>query len=456
MLQLQRNLPTDHAAVAEGPGGRDHAAIAEGPGGLDSSSERRGRSLVVGVCGGSQGRRGRSGYPGDRDGRRDNSPDLVEIGGQLWTTGEIRTPENSDGDFHRETPTLYVEPPPGLSLEPPPGLGPTSPWPDWVSNWESSVGRGPPPEDVTRSGTNDGTRGQENLDRHGRGDTGATYYGATYCPIWRWAKEGPDSGQDGSSRPGNTAVAEEPEIGKPSANKCRTNRTGTTQTVNTRAPGLGDPKLVHIDSLLAQGFFAKGMSPCEFALQDPVLGCAPRGMALQAHVDYLSGCAKRGLDYAHFKNLKISGRSYSQHNLALKVFRMHGPFDAELPVVPMMLRPVYHADVGIQFYVCKGGDPEKKWMWSWQEMVAQLRPDSLQQMLPHGSAIAGCKFKLHGDGIQRTGHDVGHFVVTMTNGEEWWMHPNFKNTDIAPPRLRLEAGPTGKRRHKENLQTFAE
>ena len=261
MLQLQRNLPTDHAAVAEGPGGRDHAAIAEGPGGLDSSSERRGRSLVVGVCGGSQGRRGRSGYPGDRDGRRDNSPDMVEIGGRLWTTGEIRTPENSDGDFHRETPTLYVEPPPGLSLEPPPGLGPTSPWPDWVSNWESSVGRGPPPEDVTRSGTNDGTRGQENLDRHGRGDTGATYYGATYCPIWRWAKEGPDSGQDGSSRPGNTAVAEEPEIGKPSANKCRTNRTGTTQTVNTRAPGLGDPKLVHIDSLLAQGFFAKGMSP---------------------------------------------------------------------------------------------------------------------------------------------------------------------------------------------------
>ena len=26
---------------------------------------------------------------------------------------------------------------------------------------------------------------------------------------------------------------------------------------------------------------------------------------------------------------------------------------------------------------------------------------------------------------------MGHFVVTMTNGEEWWMHPNFKKSDIA-------------------------
>jgi len=95
-----------------------------------------------------------------------------------------------------------------------------------------------------------------------------------------------------------------------------------------------------------------------------------------------------------------------------------------------MLHTVYHAKTGEDFYVCKDGDAEKKWMWDWQELLGQLRRDALRQMLPEGTAVAGCCYKEHGDGVQRTGCHSGHFVVTRTDGVEWWLKPNFRKTEI--------------------------
>ena len=94
-----------------------------------------------------------------------------------------------------------------------------------------------------------------------------------------------------------------------------------------------------------------------------------------------------------------------------------------------MLHAVYHAKTGQEFYVCKDGDPEK-WMWDWQEMLGNLRGDSLKQILPEGTAVAGCCYKEHGDGVQRTGCPSGHFVVTRTDGVEWWLKPNYNKTEV--------------------------
>ena len=74
--------------------------------------------------------------------------------------------------------------------------------------------------------------------------------------------------------------------------------------------------------------------------------------------------------------MKLSDRSYDMHNLALKGCREHGPCGKPFPRKPIMLHAVYHAKAGQDFYVCKDGDPEKKWMWDWQEMLGNLRGHS--------------------------------------------------------------------------------
>ena len=334
LLKQQLNCVEQHHQQFEFQ--RGHAAVAGGPG-------DRGRPIR------REHSRGRHG------GTQPPSPDMTGLGdGRLWSQAETPHPDTT-GDFDGKMPipSYYPKPPPGL---------------EGIQATFTPMAKGCVPSAQTqRLDVQFVRRLARELGSNGWAD--CTPLAQTQRPAepgCAAVAEAPAGSAAIAREPvtvtpaGSAAVAEEPDVRKCAPQSAGTSRPLDDQTAgkgkgktnsnkaNRRPAWISDPDKVSSDALLAQGFFLKGGHSCQYALQDPVVFC---------NYEHCGGGGE--MNYEHFAKLKLSDRSYDQHNLALKACREHAPSGKAFPRQPIMLHAVYHAKTGQEFYVCKDGDPEK-------------------------------------------------------------------------------------------------